>query len=105
MSEWKLVGKLDRRTDFALGKQSPMDSLHDKIRSLTNTKEISNVGVTPCTNEYLKKKLEKYAKKKYPYLAKRGLQTAVGMAMLDASPCDLRDGDYLDFHIYVRNQE
>jgi hypothetical protein len=100
MSEWKLVGKLDKRRDFA---GNPTESLHKRIRTLApEINRVEDVGVTSITMEYLKQKVDKAIRKKYPYISDRKADASVGMTMLCSSPVYLSGPEYKDFHIYVR---
>lgn len=97
-TEWKKVGKLDRRSAFS---KNPLESLHKAIRKLApKATEVSEVAVSPKTNEYLRKAVVRYLKKQCPYLSKRHLDLQTGMAMLELSPCDLVGAE--DFFVYTR---
>ena len=108
MSEWKLVGKLDKRSAFA---GYPLESLHKQIQKLVpDITSVTEVGVSKKTNEFLRTKVSNYAKKKYPYLTKKYLELSVAMEMLNYSPCDVskentENGKVEDFCIYVRRSE
>lgn len=108
MPEWKPIGALDKRRDFALGSQSedrsPIDRLHSKIRELSDVQSIIDIGYSTETNEYLEKQLEKFANRKYPYLSKRHVDFSVGIAMLDSSPVTLKGDEFEDFQLYERTK-
>lgn len=102
MSEWKLVGRLHKRNDFAIGRGSPFEALHRAIRKLTEADSISDVGITRKTNKYLEKQVQKAVKRDYPYLRSRKLRIAIAMEMLQYSPAEVSGKDMEDFHLYVR---
>lgn len=98
MSKWKKVGKLHRRNDFS---GHPIESLHRALKKLApKSTSVSDVAVSPATNDHLKEKLTQYWKKQTP---KHRLEMAVAMEMLCYSPADYEEGD--DFYVYVRVEE
>lgn len=97
-SKWKKVDKLDKRTAFS---GYPVDSLHRTIRQLApKVREISDIGVSPTTNAYLKKKMAAWVRNNQKHLTRKGAALAVAMALLQHSPCDVENAE--DFYLYVR---
>lgn len=102
---WVRIGKLHKTRDFSTrrGKQVPTESLQQQVRKLApHVTEISQVGVSPRTNRYLEKCLEKFVRKHRSYYTKKHRELLVSMEMLQASPCDIEGAE--DFVIYIRSE-
>jgi hypothetical protein len=99
---WRKVGTLPKVSAFkGTAKKSPMDSLHTHVRKLLpGVQSVSEIAVSPRTNEHLRRELQKFAKKKYRAMSKRYIDTAVAYTMLDLSPCNLENAE--DFILYAR---
>lgn len=98
MKKWIEVCKLDKRKAFA---GNPIVSFHKFARSyVPEIENVSDIAVTPATNEYLKQKILKYLEKKGAYR----LEFTVAMWMLQYSPADgsPADGGEKDFYLYRR---
>jgi hypothetical protein len=99
---WIPVGKLSKRSDFRCNKtEGPIDSLHATIKRLVpDVESIMEVGVSETTNAFFREKLKTFAKKRYPWLSEKKLESSVAMALLNAEPCDVPGGE--DFVLYRR---
>jgi hypothetical protein len=101
VSYWARMGTLPKVTTFRFNSnRSPADSLHARVRKLCpEVQSVSDIAVSPRTNEYLRRELTKYARKHTFYRGRR-LESAVAFTMLNTSPCDLEGAE--DFVLYVK---
>lgn len=103
---WKKVGKLNRKRDFRLtSRTSPLEALHRRIDRLTDESvtSVSDIAVSPRTNEYLYKQLIRQSKQECPWAIRRYHETVAEFAMFQYSPADLEGAE--DFYLYVRTGE
>lgn len=97
--KWQAIGKLSKKD---LSGKEPTTSLHKKIQELCpDVSSITEVGVSKATNKYMEEQLYKLLDKKG--WTKAQAQMAIGMEMLNYSPCDVRGAE--DFVLYRRKSE
>lgn len=101
IGEWKPVGTLPQKVAFNYNsKKYPIESLHIRVKKLVSTvTDVTNIGVSPRTNKFLKKKMEEYARK-HVQGNKHARDLFVGMHMMNWSPVDIEEAE--DFILYVR---
>lgn len=102
VAQWTRVAPLPKKCLRVIKKTSPIDLLIAEILTKIEAKDISTIGVSPGTNEMLRKALFAYSKKTRNLFNNRYHEKAVGMTMLQYSPCDVEGAE--DMVLYVRNE-
>ena len=99
MSEWKLVGVLNKR-----GMQSvkdPIGKLHGHLMAANpKATSIMAFGMGAAGQAYFKEQITKACKKKFSHLSGRKLASSIALTLLDAAPCDVEGAE--GFEIFTR---
>lgn len=102
LRKWIPLTKLNKTVFKATKTVNPIEGLHNVLASHKDTltaKSIMDFAMSEKTDDYFRDQIEKYVRKNWDFMSDRKVQSEVGMAMLQYSPCRVEGLE--DFTVYV----